>query len=109
MKLRSWILGPVALACASAPVFGQQAPSFSKDVRPFLARYCLECHNAKTFKAGLDLETYKSLQEGSDRGPAVVAGKPEESPLVVLTEGKKEPKMPPKKAQRHPRPEEVKV
>src|SRR4029077_6522350 len=66
-------------------------------------------HNAKTFKAGLDLETYKSLQEGSDRGPAVVAGKPDESPLVVLSEGKKEPKMPPKKAQRHPKSEEVRV
>ena len=30
-------------------------------------------------------------------------------PLVVLAEGKKEPKMPPKKAMRHPSPEEVRV
>src|SRR5947209_800100 len=107
MSIHFWASLPAALVVTASSAVAQQAPSFSKDVRPFLAKYCLECHNAKTFKAGLDLETYKSLQEGSDRGPAVVAGKPDDSPLVVLAEGKKEPKMPPKKAQRHPRPEEV--
>src|SRR4051794_31806026 len=104
MSLRIYVLVPLALAAAGGHAFGQQPSSFAKDVRPFLARYCLECHNAKTFKAGLALETYKSLKEGSDRGLAVVPGQPDESPLVVLAEGKKEPKMPPKKAMRHPRP-----
>ncbi len=91
---------------AQAP---KAAPSYAKDVRPFLVKYCLECHNAKAFKAGLDLESYKSLREGSDRGPVMEAGKPEQSPLVLLAEGKKEPRMPPKKASRHPKSAEVAV
>jgi WD40 repeat protein len=98
-----------ALFGIAMPGKAQQPPSYAKDVRPFFARYCVECHNPKTLKAGLDLETFKSLMEGSDRGPALVVGKPDESQLVVLAEGRKEPHMPPKKAQRHPRPEEVRV
>jgi len=87
----------------------QGASSYAKDVRPFLARYCLECHNAKSKKGGLDLETYKGLKAGSDNGPVLVPSNADESLLVVLAEGKKKPKMPPQKAQRHPRPEEVRV
>jgi WD40 repeat protein len=109
MCIRVWLLVPFVLAATGATAVAQQAPGYAKDVRPFLARYCLECHNAKRLKGGLDLETYKGLQEGSDRGPAVVPGKPDQSPLVLLPEGKKDPKMPPKKAQRHPRPAEVAV
>src|SRR5262245_40534603 len=91
---------------AQAP---KAAPSYAKDVRPFFVTYCLECHNAKTYKAGLDLETYKALRDGSDRGAVLVPGKPDESPIVVLAESKKEPRMPPKKASRHPKPAEVAV
>jgi hypothetical protein len=85
-----------------------KAPSFARDVRPFLSRYCTECHNAKKLKAGLDLESYQSLKEGADSGPVVVAGKPEESLLVLLAEHKKEPYMPPKKS-RQPTAREVAV
>jgi hypothetical protein len=108
MYVRCWICLPFVLA-ASGAALGQQAPTYAKDVRPFFAKYCLECHNSTAQKAGLDLETFKSLQEGSDRGPVLIPGKPDESLLVVLAEGKKDPKMPPKKAQRHPGPTEVAV
>src|SRR5689334_6312867 len=87
----------------------QEAPSYGKHVRPFLAKYCLECHNAKTNKGGLDLETYKSLLEGGDHGPVLIAGKPGESLLVKLTEANEKPMMPPKEAKYRPTTEEVKV
>src|SRR5438105_1930439 len=86
----------------------RQPASFSRHVRPFLVRYCVECHNANKLKAGLDLETYQSLMEGADSGPVLVAGKPDESKLVRMVEHKDEPYMPPKKS-RQPRASELAV
>lgn len=86
---------------------GQQPASYSRQVRPFLAKYCIECHNAKTHKRGLDLESYKSILEGSDNGSVLAVGKPDESLLVLAVEKKKEPHMPPKTAKRHPTSAEV--
>ncbi|HMF19320.1 MAG TPA: c-type cytochrome domain-containing protein [Gemmataceae bacterium] len=90
-------------------VRGQEPASYARQVRPFLAKYCIECHNPKTYKRGLDLETYKTILEGSDNGKVLTAGKPDESLLVLVVEGKKEPHMPPKKAKRYPTPAEVVV
>ena len=44
----------------------QQPPSFAKQVRPLLARYCLECHNAKESKGDLNLETFAALMKGGN-------------------------------------------
>ena len=87
----------------------QTAPSYSKDIRPFLTKYCLECHNAKTAKASLSLETHAAMMEGSDGGPVVVAKKPEASRLVLLIEHKDKPVMPPPKAKFPPTKDEVKL
>jgi hypothetical protein len=76
----------------------QQPPSFARQVRPFLAKYCLECHNAEKKKGELNLETFKTLSAGGETGPALVPGKPDESRLVIFVEGKQKPKMPPMKA-----------
>jgi hypothetical protein len=83
-------------------LLAQQPSSYARHVRPFLAKYCVECHNPKEAKGGLDLDTYKALQEGSDRGPVIVPGKPAESKLLILLEGKEKPFMPPKTAKRQP-------
>jgi WD40 repeat protein len=91
----------------STPFLPAQAPSYSKDIRPILAKYCLECHNAKTLKGGLNLETHKVLMEGSDGGPVVVTGEPDKSLIVLLTEHKEKPTMPPPKAKFQPTKAEV--
>jgi hypothetical protein len=83
-------------------------PTFSKQIRPFFARYCLECHAGDKPKGDLSLETYKALQEGGKSGPVVTPGKPDESRLVLLAEGKDKPPMPPKTA-KQPKPEEMAV
>src|SRR5262249_3587856 len=90
-----------------AGAVGQPA-SFSRHVRPFLVRYCVECHNGNKLKAGLDLETYQSLMEGADSGPVLVAGKPDESKMVRMVEHKDDPFMPPKKS-RQPKATEIGV
>jgi WD40 repeat protein len=89
------------LACA-------EAPSYSHQIRPFLARYCVECHNVEKLKGGLNVESFASLMLGGDSGPVVVAGNADQSPLILQVEGKAKPAMPPKKAPQ-PKPDEVRL
>jgi WD40 repeat protein len=86
----------------------QQPPSFAKQVRPLLARFCLECHNATKLEGGLNLETYKTLRDGGGGGDVILPGQADESRLVLMVEGKRKPTMPPKKTTQ-PKPDEVGV
>jgi len=97
------------LAAVSVPALAAETPSYSKQVRPFFSRYCLECHNAKDDQGGLDLESYAAMLEGGQHGPVLVAGKADASRMVGMVEGKLKPAMPPKKAARRPTPEETVV
>ena len=79
------------LACAATtPLTAAEPPSYSKQVRPFLTRYCSECHNAKDVQGGLNLESYAALMEGGQHGPVLVAGKADASRIVGQVEGKTE-------------------
>jgi hypothetical protein len=86
----------------------EQPPSFVREVKPFFARYCMECHNADKLRGGLNLESFKSLEQGGDDGAVFLAGKPDESRIVLQVEGKAKPKMPPQKA-RQPQADEIRV
>jgi WD40 repeat protein len=104
---RAVLLAALAFSpLAAAPAHAQPAPSYARQIKPLLARYCLECHNAGEPNGGLNLESYQSLREGGKHGPVVKPGKPDESRLVLLPEGKDKPPMPPKKA-RQPKADEV--
>ena len=91
----------------TGPVLAAEPPSYSKQVRPFLTRYCSECHNAREPQGGLNLESYAAMLEGGQHGPVVVAGKADESRVALQVEGKMKPTMPPKKATRRPTPDET--
>ncbi len=91
--------------CASS----QDAVSYSRQVRPILAKHCFACHNGKSHKGGLNLETSKALNEGGDNGPVLVPGKAAESRLVVLMEGKQKPLMPPAKVVVRPTAAEIEI
>lgn len=75
-----------------------QSPSYSRQVRPFLAKYCLECHSGDKSKGGLNLESLGTLSKGGDNGPVLLPGKPDASRLVLIVEGKEKRVMPPKSA-----------
>src|SRR5437763_16598770 len=109
MKAITHMLALAALTLGTQALAAQEKPSYAKHVRPFLAKYCLECHNAKTAKLGLNLETVKSILEGADGGPVLDPGKPDASRIVLLVEGKDKPKMPPPEAKFHPTKEELGV
>jgi hypothetical protein len=63
------------------------APSFQVDIRPLFHAKCVRCHGGKSPKGDLDLRTAAGALKGGDSGPAVVPGKPEESPLYQKVRG----------------------
>jgi hypothetical protein len=83
-----------------------QAPSYAKQIRPILSRYCVECHHGSEPESEFNLESFQGLLSGGKRGAAIVPGKADQSLLVRLIEGKQKPTMPPRKA-RQPTPAEV--
>ena len=57
---------------------------FETKVRPVLIERCHACHSAqaKSLKGDLRLDTKAGIRQGGSSGPVVVAGKPDESPLI---------------------------
>ncbi|WP_165246466.1 c-type cytochrome domain-containing protein [Paludisphaera soli] len=82
-------------AAAAAPA----GPSFARDVAPVLvAAGCIDCHAAGRpglSRGKLDMGTFEKLMKGGAGGPAAVAGKPDESHLILRVKGEEEPRMPP--------------
>ncbi len=87
---------------ASCSDDGQATPpantpvSFIKDVAPILQEGCFTCHDPKRRRGKLDMTTFENLiQGGASRGQAIVAGKPDESPLFELISAHDRTRMPP--------------
>jgi mono/diheme cytochrome c family protein len=74
-----------------------QEEFFETKIRPVLADNCLECHGAEKYKGGLRLDVRAAMLKGGDSGPAIVPGKPGESPLIEAIRYEGEVQMPPKK------------
>lgn len=101
----TWLVSVAVWSQANKPL--ANAPSYNRDIRPFLSKYCLECHNATKASSGLNVETYRTLLEGGNGGAAIEPGKPDESLLLLVVEKKQQPYMPPRNARLQPRPEEI--
>jgi mono/diheme cytochrome c family protein len=70
---------------------------FSQDIAPILVANCAGCHSGDRpgVKRGkLELTTFEKLMKGSASHKIVVAGKPEESSLVLRIKGEETPRMP---------------
>ncbi|NQV23523.1 MAG: DUF1553 domain-containing protein [Rhodopirellula sp.] len=85
------ILGLLALPLPTLPGTARaddarkvaQIKFFEMHVRPLLARHCLECHSAESQKGKLRLDSRAAILKGGEsEEPAIVPGKPEESPLI---------------------------
>jgi hypothetical protein len=101
MKRFLLCLAPVffgGLFAAEEDAARAQAKFFETEVRPILANRCFECHGAEKQKGGLRVDDIGYLKAGGDNGPALVPGKPEESPLIeAVRYAKADFQMPPKK------------
>jgi len=74
----------------------QQAEFFETRVRPILAENCYACHGEKKQEAGLRLDSREAILKGSDGGPVVVSGRPDQSELIEAVKQSGDLKMPPK-------------
>ena len=90
--LAALFLPPVHDACAQ-----RAQMSFSEDIVPIFKGWCVSCHQpgGQGYDAsGLDLTSYDGLMKGTKFGPMIVPGKPDESNLYVLVEGRAKVRMP---------------
>jgi hypothetical protein len=94
------LLGWAGLASAA-----DDPPSYSQVIKPFLAKYCLDCHNNAKAKSGYSVETFDRLTRAGRRGALVVPERPDDS-LLLLTMTGKGKQMPPRRAAQ-PKAEEV--
>jgi hypothetical protein len=70
---------------------------FQDHVAPVLEKRCVHCHGGTSSKGNLSLTTSRAVLKGGDSGPAVVPGKPDESPLLEMISANP-PQMPKKEA-----------
>jgi hypothetical protein len=101
----------VLLAPALAVVGCGQSSTYSKDVRPFVDKYCVRCHGpggAGEQQSGFRMDSYEALMKGTKYGPVVKPGDSFTSALVMLVEGRAHPalRMPHDKGEK-PTPAEI--
>lgn len=83
------------LAAASLLPAADERERFEMEVRPLLAQNCWTCHRQSAM-GGLRLDGIDSILKGGKSGPAIVAGKPDESLLIQAVNHKHERlRMPP--------------
>jgi hypothetical protein len=88
------------IVCLGACAAHAAAPDFVHDIRPLLEKHCYACHSGEQAKSGLRLDLKAASFKGGDGwGPAIVAGRAEESPLVQFARGDDpDTRMPPQDA-----------
>lgn len=87
--------GILASATVMADDAKPQGPDFNTQVAPVLKKYCNGCHNTDNQEGGLVLESFDAVLKGSKRGPVIVAGRSDQSRLILTVEKKLKPTMPP--------------
>src|SRR6266850_912607 len=69
--------------------------SFARQLKPLLTETCDECHSAEEHKGGFEITSVAHLIKGGKKAsPAIIPGKPDDSPLVQYLRGQREPQMP---------------
>src|SRR6266850_4193477 len=84
----------VAIGLMAIPLLAAEEPSYIRDVRPILDKSCTSCHQPASKQSDLDLTAYAGFQAGGKRGPAFVAGSPEQSLVIQFITAALKPSMP---------------
>jgi WD40 repeat protein len=85
---------------------GGSAPDYETQVAPIFKAYCAGCHNDEDREGKFSLESFASLQKGTEHGPALLPGDSAGSLMIRLVSGGGKPKMPPK-GETRPREDEI--
>src|SRR5437773_9603124 len=83
-----------AASLMAVPLLRAGDPSYLRDVRPLLDKNCTSCHQPASTQSDLDLTTYARFRTGGKRGPACVAGSPEQSLVIQFITAALTPSMP---------------
>jgi mono/diheme cytochrome c family protein len=89
-----WAKGPSSAAFESQAQTPVSSLSYTAQVEPIFKSKCLTCHSSAAKQGGLILETYDTLLKGGKDGPVVIPGRSGECRLVLMLEGKIQPRMP---------------
>src|SRR5438876_2487397 len=97
---RQFLLSVAAVVSFQAilPLSAAEKVEFNRQIKPLLEVNCVRCHGPEKPKGHLRLDTKTGAVKGGDNGPALVPGKPDQSPLYTSTilSADDEKKMPPK-------------
>lgn len=90
-----WVLG-CEWCCPSVLLSQSDFDEYESNVRPLLLKHCIKCHGPDKQESDLRLDQSQYWEAGGISGPALLAGRPEQS-LVVLAVKKMDPdlSMPP--------------
>ncbi len=94
MRVKRMVIA--GLSAAGLGLFGWAASAQTTtwdDVAPIFSDNCTRCHGSNG-SAGLNLSSYSTAIRGSNNGPVLVAGDPDNSLLVRRIQGEIAPRMP---------------
>src|SRR5882672_5510149 len=75
--------------------------TYAKDIRPILEASCFRCHGEERHRGDLRLDTLEGVMQGGGDGKILIAGKSQESSLVLaVAQVDEEKAMPPKRGGR---------
>src|SRR5271163_4791899 len=96
------VLAAVSALGSTADAQTKPAPDYRAQIAPIFTKYCTGCHNDEDCEGKFSLESFSSLQKGTEKGPAILPGDPKGSRMIRVLTGVAKPTMPPKG---EPRPE----
>lgn len=81
--IRRWIDGGALDGDKMGSLVSAALPSSAREILvPILHVRCVICHGRRRQEGGLDVRTVASLLRGGKSGPAILPGKPDQSPLI---------------------------
>ena len=92
--MRSILFATCTTCLMAVSLLRAQDPSYVRDVRPILDKNCTSCHQPASKQSDFDLTTFDRFEAGGKRGPAFVAGSPEQSLVMQFITAALKPSMP---------------
>ncbi|WP_417390394.1 DUF1549 domain-containing protein [Gimesia sp.] len=112
MRYSATVISLVLLAISQSPLYAQSTPTeidYQSQIKPLLKSHCFACHGTLNQESALRLDSGKLILKGGEIGPAVVAGKPEESLLYQVLTPDADFQMPPEGQGRRLKPDEIQL
>ena len=100
------VLAVISILGSTAHAQTKPAPDYGGQIAPIFTKYCSGCHNDEDREGKFSLESFGSLQKGTEKGPAFLAGDAKGSRMIRVLTGGAKPAMPPKG---EPRPEPAEI